>query len=315
MAQLPISILDDFQSLCKKDIGAYFNGIIGFMGSDYVEILNFYTGKSPSVTASSFKNFDFYITETATFLSLFDQFRRQMGNLKWWDLLEKVENIDNRLKTLNSINRWARASTAKVGYNPTVQFQHVLRQNETLERVAQDVLGKSDSYDSWYDIAVNNDLIEEGYTPDGGVNLNLTVNNGFSTGFIINSVVDMISSDTVFGKDLYMNLEIDQDASDLVVLDYQDTIMQAIGILATLKKNDNPDFPTHGLQSSVVVGGSRAGMNFPMIQRQMSETFATDDSLKNFTITSMNFDQDNLYVNFSVANRLGETQELTVQVS
>jgi hypothetical protein len=312
---LPTTTLDDFQNLCKKDIRAYFDTILNFLATDYNDISNFYIGKASTIKASSFKNLDFCKQETATVLSLFDQFGSQMNNLKWWDLLEKIENVDNQLKTLSNINRWARASSAKVGYNPTIQFDHVLKQNETLERVAQDILGRNDSQDSWYDIAINNGLVEEDYTSQGGAPLKLAIDNGFSTGFQINSIVDMISSSTIYGKDLNRYLEIDETSNDLVVLGYDDTIMQAIEILATLKKNDNPDFPTHGLQSTVIIGGTRAGMNFPLISRQMAETFSNDDSLKNFAISSISIDEDNLYVNFTISTRLGETKDLKVQLS
>lgn len=311
---LPISILDDFKKICKYNLSNYLNGILNFMQTDYIAIQSYYTGKANTVSTSSFKNLDNWLQQTATVLSLFDQFRRQMNNLKWWDLLEKIEDIDNRLNTLENINRWARASTSNVGYNPTIQIEHVLRQNETLERVAQDILGSNNPQDDWYNIAVNNDLIEEGYTEEGGVKLNLAIDNSFSTGFVINSVVDMISGETVYGKDVYRKLEFDETESDLVVLSYQDTIDQAIYILAKLKKNDNPDFPTSGLQRSVVIGATRASMNYPLINRQMSATFATDDSLKNFTINSTSIDQDNLTVNFTVYSRLGETMALTVQL-
>ena len=56
----------------------------------------------------------------------------------------------------------------------------------------------------------------------------------------------------------------------------------------------------------LIIGQSRASLNFPIITRQLNQTIATDDSLKNFTINSVTYDQDNLYVDFTVQTRLGE---------
>ena len=74
------------------------------------------------------------------------------------------------------------------------------------------------------------------------------------------------------------------------------------------------DFLDHGLQSTLVVGQSKNLFNFPIVQRQMQEVFSTDDTLKDFTLNRFWFEEDKVFVNFSVRTRVGEVLELTTQI-
>jgi hypothetical protein len=96
------------------------------------------------------------------------------NNLKWFLLIEQIEEIDNRLKTLDNINKWARSSLTKVAYDPSYQLDYILGQNQTLENVAQQVTGSNDPQDDWNDIAINNTLKEEDYTNEGGNDLKIS---------------------------------------------------------------------------------------------------------------------------------------------
>ena len=300
--KLDSAILDEFKKITGKDINAYFTSAINFFTNDYNTIVNYYSGQTDSITSTPFTNFDNLILENKNVFETFKNHSKQFNNLKWFLLIEQIEEIDNRLKTLAKINKWSRSSLTKVGYNPSVTIDYTLQQNQTLENLSAST-GSDNPQDDWEDIAISNRLEEEDYSMDGGTNITLSFKKTKGN-FVINSVVDVITGKSIYGKDLDKAIQFADD--DLKVLSYDNTILQAAGILANLRKNDNPDNPNAGLQSNVVAGSNRNVFNFPVIIRQMTQTFAGDDTLKNFTVDNISLDQDNFSCSYQVATRLGE---------
>lgn len=309
------TIFDDFYKFTKKDISLYFARVLDFMQTDYQTIVQYYQGKTQKINSLPFTNFTNVQKETQEVFQLFQKFNKQMNNVKWWDLITQIEEIDNRLNTLANINRWARSSQKTVGYSPNPQVNIIINQNGSLERISQDLLGSTDSQDDWVSLAIDNQLEEQDYSSTGGTSVLVTLQNKPGSNFQITSVVDIITGTSVYGVDLDKELHFDSDNDyDLAILSNLDTILQAVNILMTLRKNDNPDFPDDGLQGSILIGGTQATFNFPIIMRQLNQTFQTDDTLKNLTITGISHDQDNILVNFTIYSRLGELLPVT-QVS
>lgn len=300
------TLLQDFYSLTGKNTQDFFSKCLAFFQNDYTTIVYYYSGRVKSITSKPFKVFEELSLECQEILEVFQENSFKMSSSKWWEMLEYLEDIDSQFQTLRKINKWSRSSSMTVGYSPTAQISYPLLQNQTLERVSQDILSSSNPQDDWINIALENQLTEEDYTREGGNLLKLNFNRTINTGIVINSVVDSLVGKSIYGKDLDRRLTIQDD--DLIVLDYDQTIFQAVDILSKLKKNDHPDYPTLGLRTSVAVGGNRAALNFPIIDRQMSATFLSDDTLKGFRINSIKVDQDNLLVEFQVKTRLDEIQ-------
>jgi hypothetical protein len=303
--QLDPNILSEFKQITGKDIAGYFINAMRFFNGDYSTIVNYYSGITSTISSKPFANFDTLKQQNKDVLETFKEHSRQFNNLKWFLLIEQIEEVDNRLQTLSKINKWARSSLTKVAYDPSFQVEYVMKQNQTLENVASNIEGSQNPNDDWVDIALQNRLSEEDYTPEGGTNVNLSFKR-LNVNFNINAVVDVISGKSVYGKDINRQLQFDGDNNDLKVLGYDDTILQAADILANLRKGDNPDNPDHGLQANVIAGGNKAIFNFPVITRQMSASFSNDDTLKNFTINNLSIDQDNLACDYTVATRIGE---------
>jgi hypothetical protein len=306
MPQLNSEIIEEFKKITGKDIFLYFNNATVFFSGDYNTIVDYYSGNLDSISSIPFSNFELLDRQNKEIFEIFKEHSRQFNNLKWWLLIEQIEEIDNRLKTLRKINKWARSSLTNVAYDPSIQREYVLKQNQTLENIASNIVGSTNPNDDWVNIAVSNRIEEEDYTNDGGNNIKISFQRS-NRNFTVNSVVDVISGKSIYGKDLYRKIQFDEDAEDLKVLNYDETILQAVNILSNLRKNDNPDNPNDGLQSTLVAGSNKAVFNFPIIVRQMSQTFAKDDTLKNFTINDIKIDQDNLFLTYSVQTRLDET--------
>jgi hypothetical protein len=301
--QLTPDILDEFRVITGMDIANYFQNALTFLNGDYLTIVNYYSGYTNSISSTPFENFDRLKKQNQQVFEVWKEHSNRFNNLKWFLLIEQIEEIDNRLKTLDNINKWSRSSLTKVAYDPSYQLDYILGQNQTLENVAQQVTGSSNSQDEWIDIALNNVLKEEDYTNEGGNDLKISFKRS-NRNFNVTSVVDVISGKSIYGKDIYRKVQFENN--DLKCLDYDATILQAANILANLRKNDNPDNPNSGLQSNIVAGGNKAIMNFPVIIRQMTQTFAGDDTLKNFTVNNIAIEQDNLQLDYIVSSRLNE---------
>lgn len=303
------TIFDDFKKLTNKDIEAFFNKTVKFFRTDYVLLVGYYSGKFSQISSKVFERLDSLQLDLDDMFEKYHQHSASMKDIRYWNLLEQIEEVDNRIKTARNINRWARSSATNVAYSPTIQLEYTLSQNQTLENVSRDILEQAGYQDDWFDIAMRNVLEEEDYDLEGGQTIQLELDKTLNLGIIVNSVVDYLSGKSIYGKDIYRKFSFENE--DIKVLGYDDTIVQAVDILIGLKKNDNPDYPYLGLQSTVIVGGNQALLNFPVIIRQLTETFQSDDTLKEFQINTIKLEQDNLLSEFQVKTRLNEIYEDT----
>lgn len=304
-------ILNEFEEITQKNVIDFLQRAQLFLKNDRKSIVSYYNGISKQISSQPFQKLRQLEIELISFFEAYQLHSATFHNSRWWDLLDVFEQLDSVFASLRNTHRWSRSSISKFGYDPNMQINYTLSENQTLERVSQDILLQQDPNNQWYDIAVANDLTEEEYTVDGGVELQLSYPR-INRGIQLKSVMDVIIGKKIYGLDLDKKLTFvfDQDGfCDLKVLDHNDTVYQAVEILTLLKKNSNPDFPTEGLQSSVVVGGNRALLNFPVIARQMKQTFSTDDSLKNFVVKNIAYEQDNLLISYEVETRLNETYD------
>lgn len=313
VVQIGPQTLDLFENITSGNARLYLLNYGVFYQSDYQTIKNFFTGRSKSIDSGAFVNLRTLRSELTNILEKFDQFALQLENIRFVELLSIIEDTKTTLDSLANITKWARVTLDTFGYNPNFKVQYVLGQYDTLEKVAASVMRSSNPQDDWRQIAIDNLLSEDDYTSEGGKILRVPLQNKQEVkNFNITSVIDIIDKDTIKGRDLDRFIHF--EGEDLAVLGETETIEQSVRILATLKKRDNLDFLNHGLQSSLLVGQSKNLFNFPVVQRQLQETFATDDTLKDFTLDKFWFEEDRVFISFSVRTRVGEVLELTTQI-
>lgn len=296
-------ILIEFKAITSRNVESFFRNSLLFFSQDYDIVTRYYEGKIETIDSKIFDRFVSLKRECAEVFETIHSYSHQLNNIKWWLLIEHVEDIDSRLQSLDNIAKWCRSSATRTTYSAHVNIQYTLKQNQTLERASSDIALSTDQ-DGWVDIAIDNALREEDYSSEGGVDLQLKLR-GSNQNSQINSVVAIMQGKSVYGIDIDKLITFVYD--DIKVLSYDETVSQSVSILSSLKRNDNPDKPNQGVQSAIVVGGSKASLNFPIINRQIIETFNTDDSLKNFTINKIEVERDNLLIDYQVETRLGET--------
>lgn len=299
----------EFKRITSKDILGFLTLVKEFFLTDYNVIVSYFSGNVDTIDSVRFEKLSRINEQLLVMFDTYHYNSQQLVGTRWWSLLEILEDIDSQLNTIKNLPRWSRSSITNFNYSSVNQLDYILKQNETLEKVATEVL--SQSTDQWVKIAFDNSLREEDYTKDTNNELKLFFNET-SQPFTLNSVVDTISGKSVFGKDFVDYISFEDE--DLKSLDYDETLQQSVSILSNLKKNDNPDFPNDGVQSSIVAGGNRATFNFPILTRQLQQTFSTDDTLKDFQILLLSIEEDKLFLEYQVSSRLGEV-ELTSNIT
>lgn len=305
--------LEEFENITQKDIRSFFKRAVTFLQRDRVIFLQYYSGATKTIEAEYFQKFDALKRELTTVFEAFQLHSGVLTHSRWWELVSLLEELDSSFQNLQNAHRWSRSSIGKFGYDPNTRASYIMNEDQTLERISQDILMNQNPQDDWFDIAIENNLEEEEYTSEGGKELSINIQKNRES-LKLNSVMDVVEGKKIYGIDIDKKITFvfDQEGfCDLKTLSHDETIVQAVETIVLLRKNDNPDKPTDGLQTSVMVGGNRALLNFPVITRQLAQTFAGDDTLKNFMVKNIAFDQDNLLISYEIRTRLDELLENT----
>ena len=296
-------ILELFKQTTSFDLKQYLIDSQEFISRERLSIIAYYSGEIEFLDTNVFEKFNILKFQDERVFELFRIHKKQFpSTIELWDLISLLEKIRKVFKSTLNSPRWSRSSINEFGISNSFEIPHLIRRKESLKTIAK----KTDR--KWNDLAKDNRLREEDYTAEGGevISLKIPINN---RNLIVESVVDLMVDENIRGKDMNIFLNYDSDKKDIGVLSPKETILQSVQILAGLKKNQNPLYPNDGLNKETIVATNTSLLNFPIFTRQLVANFNTDDSLKNFNVTNIEKDQDNLVVSFSVESRDSETLE------
>ena len=302
----PDNILDKFEKITRYNIRAYFNNFANFLEGNHPKIISYYKGESNSIHTESFNILKKLTRDAKKILELITVNSGSFNNYKWWLFIEQVEDSLSVLETTAAAPKWLRSVENNINFTTDPEVEITLQQSQTLEQLARKKLGFDNWDNDWDGIAKRNDLREEDYTPGGGVFLQVSFKNTFAP--IVQTVVDTLNGDSIYGKDISKKLAF-QD-NDLLALNPTDTFHQAVGILILLKKEDNPEFPNQGYNQKLVVGNTVNFLNFPTLLRQLIETFKTDDTISSMRVLDFKRKEDAVFVQYEVEGRLGDIKKL-----
>lgn len=306
---LPNNVISDFEGITNYPLSDYLSGFVDFIANNRLKVLDYYAGRATQANTTAFEALSYMQSQTAILSGVVEGNRNRFRDGRYWELIEMLTDIEGTLLTIENSSKWLRSAISKGNFNPQIEVERVLRMFQTLEGVA-DETGSNNRDRDWLNIALRNDLPEEGYTPAGGNILNVIGSNKFS--LQLRSVVDNISGKKVYGIDLNRTITFEDD--DLAALGYDDTIRQTVVILANLKRGQTPEFPDDGLQGSLVNGTNRNTVAYPILLRQYYNTFEKDDTLKSLKVTSIKTVQDALAISFEIETRLSEVIQETTQI-
>ena len=308
-----INVLLEFENITQFPLTLYFKRVNSFFKKDYPSIINYYSGNLDSLNSQSFTNLQSLLEDMQSLMSSISLHKQVLNNYKWFVLVDQIEHIDSSLQLVDNASKWLRSTISKGNFNPNPEVDIPFNQGQTLESIERDTLGSVDWDNTWSDLATKNDLREEDYTSQAGfllkANFNYVLNN-----FRITAIVDNPTGDKILGIDLNKKILFDTATEDLVVLSPKETFFQNAEVLINLRKGDNPEFYDQGLNPKLIVGSNVNSITFPVLFRQLSQLFRADDTIKSFTILTINRKQDAVFMEFEISSRLGEVQNISLKI-
>lgn len=275
-------VVENFTDITGYNLTLFMTDYADFMEQESQSIVDFYSGNSDILPASSVSENDRLIDETKKIGSLFKSYQDGFNTSDYVDLIDIIGDIQVSLLTIQNSAKWTRSSVTDNRYTSSIEVDSTLKQNQTLEQLSREV-GYLDGENDWTEIAIRNGTREEDYTSTSGLKLKVSLQNNLRIN--IQSVVDVIFGESIYGKDIQKKLEFEND--DLKVLGYQETIRQAFEIALNLRRGDNPEFPDDGIQSSLVIGQNLNSVLYPSLLRQLYNTFSKDDTMRSIAITDI----------------------------
>lgn len=275
-------VTDNFTDITGYNLATFLTDYADFMEQESQSIVDFYSGNTDILPASSVKENKRLIDETKKIESLFKSYQDSFNTSDYVDLIDMIGDIQVSLLTIKNSAKWTRSSVTDNRYSSNIEVDATLKQNQTLEQLSNEV-GYLDGDNDWTDIAIRNGTREEDYTSISGLKLKVSLQNNLRIN--VQSVVDIIFGESVYGKDLQKKLEFEDD--DLKVLGYKETIRQAFEIALNLRRGDNPEFPNDGLQSSLIIGQNLNSILYPSLLRQLYDTISKDDTFKEIQIVDV----------------------------
>lgn len=289
--------LDNFTQVTGFDVSAYLSLFRNFMLNDFNTITSFFRGEG-KFNKNAFTNLDNLVLQTNNLHDLINIHAGAFKSYDYWILLDKLSDIRLSVNSTVNISKFLRSSVTRGNYGKNATVDYTLSQGQTLESVSRNVLGDSNPGSDWVNIAVSNDVKEEDYTPDSG--LAVKIKSSGVVSFNVQSVFDNLTSENVYGKDIARKITFNQSEQDLNYLDYGDTLMQSVEILANMRQNNNPRYPADGVVKDMVVGQPMSVVTLPTVIRQMQSVFATDDTIKTMVVNDIKKDGDTLELVYEV---------------
>lgn len=298
--------VENFNGLTGYDLQTYLIDFADFVEQDRQSIIDFYSGNSDILPSSSIEEMERLLKENNKIEEIFISNKDSFNTTDYVDLADLIGDIGLKLKTIQNTAKWVRSSVTDNRYNRNIEVDVTLNQNQTLEQLSKNI-GYLDQENDWLDLALRNDLIEEDYTSEGTLKLKASLQNNLR--IQIQSVVNVIQGQSIYGKDLQKKLTFENN--DLKALGNVDTINQAFEIAVNLRRGDNPEFPNEGLESSLIVGQNLNSILYPAIFRQLYQNISQDDTFKSISILDVkqiqNGNKDVVSLQISAQSRLDET--------
>jgi hypothetical protein len=287
-----------FKTTTGYDIEGFFNNFALFINTHYQNIINYYNGSD--IDQTSFNYLDFLKNELIKIEPLIDQCNNSFNTTDFWTINNIFSDIQTKLETCDNMGRWMRSS--RVGrYSSTLTMAHIQTQNETLEKISAR-MGFSDQ-DAWTDLALSNQVVEEDYTNKGGRLLNVRIPN--SSVFNIQNVVDYLTAENVYGKDIVCKFEIQSDGG-LATVTGRDSLRQTFGTIMSTISGSIPEFPNDGVPD-YVYGTNRNIIQYPMIFRSLLAMIQKDKRFTGLELLNIKRDQDAIFMSFQASTIVGST--------
>lgn len=295
-----MTILEHFQVITRVNVEDFLLRVSSFISSHYQKIVDYYQ-RNTVLPIETVSELNALRSEASQISDIFNVYVESLSNTtaEIWELIDMFDVVRTTLLTIANSSRWLR-STKRLTQNNLTFTDYILKQGQTLESLASEI-GYIDTDNDWAKIALDNDLQEEDYTLAGGTNLKVTFIN--NTNYQVNTVIDSVIGERVYGLDLYRKLTFENN--DFKTLSYRETILQQTEILVGLIKGSVPEFPEDGI-SKDLLGGNVNALQYPQLIRQQVGVFEKDERYKSVEVTHINHQKDALMIELKIITKLKE---------
>lgn len=292
-------IVDDFNNITGLRLDLHISRFQFFVENHLPFIISYYRGTAESLESTIQTELSSLTKESKRYREACLNHSRAFDNAEFWDVVDLIDEIGIRLKTIERTPRWVRSTVAALDRNINTEIDSVLESQHTLEDMARNH-GYEDAENSWHRIAMRNDLDEEDYTIEGGNILKINIAGNISV--VIDDVVDIMYGDNVYGKDIVTTIGFSNN--DLNTVEGEACMIQCYETLIGLSKGDIPEHEDMGL--SDVMGGNIAAFSYPTILRQVHRTMDRDDSIESVGISKFNTDGDIIVIDMIIESKFGK---------
>lgn len=283
-------MLSDISKILNFDLKGFFERYLDFINNDNQELVNYYTLES-EYPKESFDKLDRLFSDCRTIYEKIKIFRNNLENYYGFLVFDQVEDCYHTLNIIENYNKWFRTSFLKGRFKSTVEVDFVLKKNQTLENLSEEI-GFEDRERGALELSIRNHIKETDYALDGGLVFKFSYQNDES--LYLNTVVDVLTGENVLGKDIDKKFIFREN--DLLTLSPKETFVQTCSILCGLLKNNNPEFPTQGFDKRTLSNKNVLNSTLPTFIRQLYSTVGRDDTIASFEIINIKIEGDCLRI-------------------
>lgn len=284
--------LDQFKKKTGANIELFLNDFNFFEKNHYSNIINFF-GNGGNLVRESFNFLDHLIKESKSLETLIEEKLPIFDSVAYWDIVDIYEDIKEDLDTCYNLKRLLRSSSNR--NSSTIEFSNIQKQNETFENISKKY-GFSNP-DSDVELLLSNQIIEEDYTNQGGKMLNVRIPNNST--FSLENIVDTLTYENIYGKDIICKLEIQSDGG-LATLVGKDSLRQTFSTIMSTIKGSIPEFPNDGVPD-YVYGSNKNIIQYPIIFRSLLSMIQKDKRFTKLELLDINKDQDSIFLEFQAS--------------
>jgi hypothetical protein len=283
--------LDTFEEITGYDIANFFSEYQDFVANDYQNIVSYYNGSDP--IASSFQKLNELTKELTKIEPLIILNRERFPTIDAWTIIDAYGDVAVAIGTCNNMSKWARSSRT-TQYDSQVRVDRILKQGETFETVVANT-GVIDFQNEWSLVTIENLIIEEDYTPNGGTLFSITFSN--NANFSLANIVDNLQGDNVYGKDIERGFVFEDN--DLKILQFQDALTQTLDTILSTRKGGIPEFPEDGIEDSII-GTNVNTIQYPTIFRNLLNMFRKDGRFIDVNLLDLTQEDESVWMKLEV---------------
>jgi hypothetical protein len=296
---------DKFKSVTGYDIKAFFKRFSDFSSTYYQSIINYYAGGQ--LNQDAFFELDSLLNEVSIIEPLFGINTNRLDTLDMWEILDLFSETQIKLYTVKQTGKWMKSSRLTLNDTGT-KINRVQNQNETIEMIADDV-GYADIHNDWVDIAINNQVVEEEYTMDGGTIFTIVLQNNFSVG--LDNIVDYLTGKSVLGKDIARKINFVNN--DLETVNFEKAIDQSFKIKIEAQKNSIPEFPFYGVDNESI-GTNVASISYPVLFKDLLTLFKQDKRWSEVNLIDIKRADDSIKMQFEAKSILKDSLVTNINI-